>query len=285
MRKSLQWQHALQLLTEADWRAQRDVGFRSAVEYTLRRAKQFFAAEVVRHGRPEAAPEFRGVEQPLSRKARLAQAVTRLAACPAGAWAEALGVLEDVWRHRRAVNGQCLRHAIEVCGEQAWRWAIYILDQAWARGPPPSVEIMNAVLGTLRLAWRSAVQLLEDMPRQRIAWSVFSCSSCIHACAVGGERLEAKGGDTDLRPRTWCYPLHLLAEAQRLGLQEDAGLCNPLLRALGRKRWRRAASLGENVSGGPGAEPRHFKDRGAPLCGAVATGTGHVERCFLGGCP
>ena len=37
---------------------------------------------------------FPGVEQPLSRKARLAQAVTRLAACPAGAWAEALSVLE-----------------------------------------------------------------------------------------------------------------------------------------------------------------------------------------------
>lgn len=30
---------------QADWHAQRDVGFRSAVEYTLRRAKQFFAAE------------------------------------------------------------------------------------------------------------------------------------------------------------------------------------------------------------------------------------------------
>lgn len=30
---------------QADWHAQRDVGFRSAVEYTLRQANQFFAAE------------------------------------------------------------------------------------------------------------------------------------------------------------------------------------------------------------------------------------------------
>ena len=31
----------------------------------------------------------------------------------------AVAIVQDVWRHRRAVNGQCLRHAIEVCGEQA----------------------------------------------------------------------------------------------------------------------------------------------------------------------
>jgi hypothetical protein len=33
-------------------------------------------------------------------------------------------------------------------------------------------------------------------------------------------RRQAKGGDTDLRPRTWCYPLHLLAEVRNKPLDE-----------------------------------------------------------------
>ena len=36
-----------------------------------------------------------GVDRPLSRKARMAWAVSSLAACPQGAWAEALEILED----------------------------------------------------------------------------------------------------------------------------------------------------------------------------------------------
>ena len=32
--------------------------------------------------------------------------------------------------------------------------------------------------------------------------------------------VQAKGGDTDLRPRTWCYPLHLLAEVRNKPLDE-----------------------------------------------------------------
>eukprot|EP00434_Breviolum_minutum_P014725 symbB.v1.2.012984.t1/scaffold909.1/size153080/3 len=188
--RKLKWQHALKLLSEGDWHAQRNVGLRSAVEYTLRRAQREEIAEEVRLGRPKAAAEFEGTSsvEPRNPREHMAQARARLAACGAGGWAEALLVLEEGWQHR-TLNGEVLRQAIEVCGEQAWRWAIYILDKASERGLS-NVKICDAVMGTLQYAWRTALELLEDMPRQRIAWSVFSCSRCIYACAVGGDCLE-----------------------------------------------------------------------------------------------
>lgn len=49
----------------------------------------------------------------------------------------------------------------------------------------------------------------------------------IQARKIMGQR-QAKGGDTDLRPRTWRYPLHLLAEVRNKRL--DEGLARNILK-------------------------------------------------------
>ncbi|CAJ1437559.1 unnamed protein product [Effrenium voratum] len=241
--KISQWPWAVKLLDEADWRAQRDLGLRSAVEMALLKAGQAQKAEVVRTTRPPAAKAFEGLEVPLTRRAELASGAAKMAAAQVGAWQVAVEVLEGLWQKRRRPNGRLLRDAVELCGEQAWAWAIHLLATATARDLRPSGEIYDALLGVLRLRWRSAVDVLEEMPRRRIAWSVFSCSRCLSACAAGGDRLEAKGA---FEVSTWPFALGFLGEAREVGLEVDAAMCNPAIRCL--SQWRKAQLLLQRMS-------------------------------------
>ncbi|CAE7316734.1 unnamed protein product, partial [Symbiodinium sp. CCMP2456] len=151
-----------------------------------------------------------------------------------GNWPEAVKVMEDIWRLGRSPHGTLLQEAIVVCGEKAWAWALELMERAWERGPPVTPALVDAVLGCLSLAWRSALDLLQDMPRRQLQPTLFSYSRCMNACAEGVQRLEALGAP-DARP--WRFAVQLLSEAQAHGIQEDTVLDNTLMRCLA-KRWR-----------------------------------------------
>ncbi|CAE7344029.1 MEE40 [Symbiodinium natans] len=235
-----EWQQALGLLAEADWHAMRDIGFRSAVERACIEAGQHGIAEAVRRSRPEAAKAWRGAPEIITRRARLAKAAANVAeAAHTGNWPEAVRAVEDVWQNGRAPNGALLREAIEVCGEQAWEWALELLERARERGPPVTPALVDTVIGCLRHAWRSALDVLEDMARRQLQRTLFSYTRCLSACAEGVARLEAAGA-TDARP--WRFGVALLAEAQDAGIQEDVMMDNTLMRCFS-KRWQQGVHL------------------------------------------
>eukprot|EP00439_Symbiodinium_sp_Y106_P009680 s1869_g1.t1 len=176
----------------------------------------------------------------LSRRARLAKAAAAVAeASHTGNWQEAVKVMEDIWRLGRSPHGTLLQEAIAVCGEKAWAWALELMERAWERGPPVTPALADAVLGCLSIAWRSALDLLQDMPRRQLQPTLFSYSRCINACAEGVQRLEAQGA-LDARP--WRFAVQLLSEAQGHGIEEDTVLDNTLMRCL-TKQWRLGQEL------------------------------------------